>query len=184
MKAYKTPTLQDSICQAIDLQDLVPKNSFPLKTNFPVRDKDKKPFQQEFSKKLWLDDDTKKDLRWKKLCFACQETWVLGHKCIGKAKAHYIEVYSDSEGEDYEQETTEELRAAEEESLQGDTPEGVIAMLSGIPRFHTLRVRGIVQGHRVGVLIDGGATHNFIDAAWVGEQPTISFRQRSLRDSL
>ena len=95
-------------------------------------------------KKTWLDDDTRKDLRWKKLCFTCQEPWVLGHRCSGKAKAHYIEVYSNSEGEDYKQETTEELRAAEE-SLRGDTPEGVIATLSGVPRFHTLRVRGIVR---------------------------------------
>ena len=59
--------------------------------------------------------------------------------------------------------------AAEEESLQGDTPEGVIAMLSGVPRFHTLRVKGVVQGHKVGVLIDGGATHNFIDSPWVAK---------------
>ena len=40
-----------------------------------------------------------------------------GHRCAGKAKAHYIEVYSDSDEEDYEQGATEELRAAEEESL-------------------------------------------------------------------
>ena len=39
-----------------------------------------------------------------------------------------------------------------------------------MPRFHTLRVRGVVQGHRVGVLIDGGATHNFIDSAWVAKR--------------
>ena len=39
--------------------------------------------------------------------------------------------------------------------------------MTGVPRFHTLRIRGTVQGHRVGVLIDGGASHNFIDAAWV-----------------
>ena len=64
-----------------------------------------------------------------------------------------------------------------EESLQGDTPEGVIATLSGVPRFYTLRVRGIVQGHGVGVLIDGRATHNFIDAAWVAKRsiPTEKF---------
>ena len=104
-------------------------------------------------------------MRRKKLCFTCQEPWVPGHRCTRKAKAHYIEVYSDSDGEDYEQEATKELRAAEEESLQGDIPEGVIATLSGVPRFHTLRVRGVVEGHRVGVLIDGGATHNFIDSA-------------------
>ena len=42
--------------------------------------------------------------------------------------------------------------------------------MSGVPRFHTLQVRGVVQGHRIGVLIDGGATHNFIDAAWVARQ--------------
>ena len=55
----------------------------------------------------------------------------------------------------------------EEESLQGEPLGGVIATLSGVPRFHTLRVRGVVQGHRVGVLIDRGETHNFINATWV-----------------
>ena len=166
-----------AINRARDLQDSVPKNRFPLKTNFPVRDKDKKPFQQDFPKKTWLDEDIRKDLRRKKLCFTCQKPWVPGHRCAGKAKSHYIEVYSDSDGEDYEQEATKELQAAEEESLQGDTPEGVIATLSGVPRFHTLRVRGVVQGHRVGVLIDGGATHNFIDSAWVAKRgiPTEKF---------
>ena len=80
----------------------------------------------------------------KKLCFTCQEPWVPGHKCAGKVKAHYIEVYSDSDEDDNEQEATEELWAAEEESHQGDTLEGVIATLFGVPRFHTLRVRAVV----------------------------------------
>ena len=35
----------DLISRAKDLQDSVSKNRFPLKTNFPVRDKDRKPFQ-------------------------------------------------------------------------------------------------------------------------------------------
>ena len=141
-----------------------------MKTNSPIRDKDKKPFQQDVRKKTWIDEDTRKYLRRKKLCFTCQEPWVPGHRCAGKAKAHYIEVYSDNDEDDYEQEATKELQVAEEESHQGDTPEGVIATLSGVPRFHTLRVRGVVQGHRVGVLIDGGATHNFIDSAWVAKR--------------
>ena len=89
-----------------------------------------------------------------------------GHLCAGKTKAHYIEVYSDSEEDEdeLEQGTTEELRVAEEESLQGELKGGVIPTLSRVPRFHDLRVRGVVHGHTVGVLIDGGETHNFIDA--------------------
>ena len=60
VKAYKPITLQDAISRARDLQDSAPKNKFPLKTNFPVRDKDRKPFQQDVPKKTWLDEDTGK----------------------------------------------------------------------------------------------------------------------------
>ena len=40
VKAYKPSTLLDAINRARDLQDSVLKNRFPLKTNFPVKDKD------------------------------------------------------------------------------------------------------------------------------------------------
>ena len=69
-----------------------------------------------------MDDDTRKDLRRKKLRFTCQEPWVPGHRCSRKAKAHYIEVYSNSEGEESEQKTSKEFRAVEEESFQGEAP--------------------------------------------------------------
>ena len=62
VKAYKPSTLQDVISQVRDLQDSVPKNRFPLKTNFLVRGKYKKPFQRDLPKKTWLHDDTRKDL--------------------------------------------------------------------------------------------------------------------------
>ena len=42
---------------------------------------------------------------------------MLGHRCVGKVKAHYIEVYLDNDEGDYEQEAIKELWAAEEESL-------------------------------------------------------------------
>ena len=69
VKAYKPSTLQDPINKTRELQDSVPKNRFPTKTNFPIKDKEKKPFQQEWPKKTWLDDDTRKDLRKKKIVF-------------------------------------------------------------------------------------------------------------------
>ena len=89
---------------------------FPVKTNFPIKDKDKKPFQQEWLKTNWMDDDTRKELRRKKLCFTCKEPWIPGYRCAEKAKAHYIEVYSDSEEDEDEPEqgTTEEFRTTKE----------------------------------------------------------------------
>ena len=66
-----------------------------------------------------MDDDTGNELKRKKLCFTCQEPWIPSHRCIGKAKVHYIEVYSDSEEDkdEHGQGTTTDLRTIEEESL-------------------------------------------------------------------
>jgi hypothetical protein len=53
----------------------------------------------------------------------------------------------------------------------------VIAPISGVQRFSTFRISGVLQGKRVTVLIDGGASHNFDDAALVSKRhlPTIEF---------
>jgi hypothetical protein len=49
-----------------------------------------------------------------------------------------------------------------------------LASISGVPKFNTFRMRG---GQRVSVLIDGGASHNFIDAALLKRRhiPTEEF---------
>jgi hypothetical protein len=47
-----------------------------------------------------MDEATHNELRRKKLCFNCKDPWELGHICMGKGKAHYIEVLSDSEEEE------------------------------------------------------------------------------------
>jgi hypothetical protein len=47
---------------------------------------------------------------------------------------------------------------------------GTIAILSGVPRYNTLRLKGLVQGQRMTTLVDGGATHNFIDAFLVARR--------------
>jgi hypothetical protein len=47
---------------------------------------------------------------------------------------------------------------------------GTIATLSGVPRYNTLRLKDLVQGQRMNALIDGGATHNFIDASLVARR--------------
>ena len=85
-------------------------------------------------------------MRRKKLCFSYQELWVPGHKCV-KGKAHYIEVFSESDAEgveeaklgDGEYETAQE----EEKPHQNNSK---IVVLSGVPRFSTLKLKGVLQG--------------------------------------
>jgi hypothetical protein len=184
VKAYKPTTLQDAVGRARDLQESVPKTKFTPRPDFPTKLDDRTPPQRDgtgHQQRDWagqpqrdwtgrnrMDDATRQDLRRRKLCFSCQEPWVPGHRCAGKAKAHYIEVFSDSgdDEEEEEQGQKEDSPTAEVEQASMET-RGVIASLSGIPRFHTFRMRGGVQGHRVTVLVDGGASHNFIDSSLV-----------------
>ena len=55
--------------------------------------------------------------------------------------------------------------------------EGTLASLRGVPKYLTLRVQGSIMNQRVSILIDSGATHNFIDAHLVQrrEIPTDTF---------
>ena len=64
-----------------------------------------------------------------------------------------------------QEETYETL--VEEERQEGNQPSSNkprMAVLSVVPHYHTIRCKGVVLGKRDSVLVDGGATHNFIDA--------------------
>jgi hypothetical protein len=52
-----------------------------------------------------------------------------------------------------------------------------IASMSGVLKFNTFMMKGFVQGQRATMLIDGGASHNFIDMPMVERRyiPTIDF---------
>jgi hypothetical protein len=58
----------------------------------------------------------------------------------------------------------------EQTNRRKPTKGGVIANLSSVPRYDTLRTRGTIQGQREITVIYGGATHNFIDASLVSRQ--------------
>ena len=89
-----------------------------------------------------MDNDTRQDLRRKKLCFTFQEPWIQGHRCSVKGKAYYIEDYSniekDEDYQDQEQGETTEIVA------EGQASRGTIATMTGVPRFHTLWIRGTI----------------------------------------
>ena len=112
---------------------------------------------------------------------------------MGKGEIHYIEVESSSEEEDEEigaqadsdseDEPTHELErhpkkpqiaigapTKEETRPRREVKGGTITTLSGVPRYNTLRLKGLVQGRCMTALVDGGATHNFIDASLVAKR--------------
>jgi hypothetical protein len=135
-----------------------------------------------------LDEDTRRDLRSKKLCYTCRDPWQPGHRCLGKGKIHYVEVVYDSEEEEDDEDDgaihtmQENLREEEEAILDHETPDKghkkiTISSMIGIPKFNTFRIKGVVQGKQATMLIYGGASHNFIDIAMVERRhlPTVEF---------
>ena len=81
---------------------------------------------------------------------------------MGKGKVHLIELLPDSSEEhELEQKTNGELHNTE---LEQFPQRATIATLTGVPTFHTIKIRGSIQGQHAIALIDGGAPHNFIDA--------------------
>jgi hypothetical protein len=138
-----------------------------------------------------LDEATRRDLRSKQLCYTCRDPWQPGHKCLGKGKIHYVEVVDDNEEEADDEDdgaihTMQANLKEEEEALLGhETPtppeighkKVTIASMSGVPKLNTFKIKGVVQGQRETVLIDGGASHNFIDIAMVERRrlPTVEF---------
>jgi hypothetical protein len=103
---------------------------------------------------------------------------------MDRGKAHYIEVNSDNEEDEYfghlqnievdTNETTEEEGTSHDIAIdEKDT----LASISGVPKYNTFRMRGVLQGKNVLVLIDGGASHNFIDSILLHRRhiPTVDF---------
>ena len=136
-----------------------------------------------------MDEETRRELRRKLLCLTCKEPWEPGHKCMRKCKAHYIEVISDDEDEEYfghlqnmEKNPPRIDPTMDEEGEEADfgltrDKKVTIASISGVPKFNTFRMSGVLQGQKVSVLIDGGASHNFIDSTLlkIRHIPTVEF---------
>jgi hypothetical protein len=152
------------------MADSVPKTKTFSEPFLLQRDRERKPFQREWKGKEKLDDETRREIMRKNLYFNCKDPWVPGHRCMGKGEIHYIEVETDNaDNEEEEQDngstsSEEESAPAEEQpprkpptpigahplivpeqaNKRKPTKGGVIATLSGVPRYDTLHIRGII----------------------------------------
>lgn len=99
--------------------------------------------------------------RAKGLCFTCDEKWSHNHHCKNKRELNVIL----GPGE-VEVETGEEEDRNEEEA---PLTMAVISLSSvvGISHPQTMRMKGEIHGQEVVVMVDSGATNNFISASAV-----------------
>lgn len=98
---------------------------------------------------------TEKELQDKKdkgLCFRCDEKWQVGHHCKRKELSIMLTLEDDDEPElEFEVENSEE-----------QITEVCLNSVMGITKPKTMKMKGVLQGCEVIVMIDPGATHNFI----------------------
>jgi len=122
-----------------------------------------KPFPPPRTKQL--DVATRRKLREEGKCFYCKKTWELGHRCQGKGQVHYIEVlFEESDNSDLD--LGVDILDQESPKVEGSLG-SMIASLHRVKKYLTLKVVGQASGQDVMVLIDPGASHNFIDAGFV-----------------
>nr|GEU47565.1 gamma-tubulin complex component 4 homolog [Tanacetum cinerariifolium] len=94
------------------------------------------------------------DEKAKCLCFWCDGKFGPGHRCLEKS-LHVLLLHEDDEEEvdDYHE---------DKEHVHLDAVEVSVHSVVGITTPYTMKLRGIIKGYEVVVLIDGGATHNFL----------------------
>ncbi|XP_021776460.1 uncharacterized protein LOC110740287 [Chenopodium quinoa] len=111
-----------------------------------------------------LTESELQDWRAKGLCFRCDERWGVGHRCKRKELSVLIAAGEGGDGE------TDRLGEEEEYEEVWENPVGVsLCSVVGISNPKTMKVKGEVMGREVVVMVDPGATHNFISAKVVEE---------------
>ncbi|XP_061351088.1 uncharacterized protein LOC133296155 [Gastrolobium bilobum] len=97
--------------------------------------------------------------REKGLCYSCDEKYVFGHKCKGKATLLYFDgIEDDPPPSDSEEQTESPIT----DKIPNSFSEISLNALFGHYSPRSFRLTGTIFGKQVQVLIDGGSTHNFI----------------------
>ncbi|WVZ01419.1 hypothetical protein V8G54_027488 [Vigna mungo] len=96
--------------------------------------------------------------REKNLCYNCDEQYTRGHRC----KSQFLLLVSTEPDDDPDTPPDPDPRIIDEPSPES----GLISLhaLSGQWAPRTLRLIGSINGYKVQVLVDSGATHNFIQS--------------------
>ncbi|KAL5763876.1 hypothetical protein ACOSQ2_016470 [Xanthoceras sorbifolium] len=114
-----------------------------------------------------------KERRDKRLCFYCDEKYVLGHRCQRPQLFMIEDMPTYVEDED--------TSAHEEQSMLEPLPEISFHAMLGTAHPQTLRMVGRIKNKEVTVLVDGGSTLNFIDQTVAQKLSLSVVRDRSFQ---
>ena len=132
-----------------------PSYSFSLPKHRVALDKGTNKFQSSFKRFSDAELQRRKE---RGLCYKCDEKFHPGHRC--KNKELQVLVFQDMETGDFDQVEEEGLTTEPREGTEGPIKvmEVALNLLVGFSELQTIKMLGIIQGRRVVVLIDGGAT--------------------------
>lgn len=97
----------------------------------------------------------------KGLCFTCGECWSKDHKYAQTVQLHVVEELLEAFQYDEEDDT---LVLVQDSALDENLLMAISAYAcNGTDSAHSLRVKGLIQGTELLILIDSGSTHSFAD---------------------
>ena len=110
---------------------------------------------------LKLSEKELREKRAKGLCFRCDGRWSINHVCKNQELSLLVTIEEDPEDEDVP--FTEPEEVTKEITMAGISLSSVV----GITRPKTMKLMGDINGEPVVILIDSGATNNFISTSLV-----------------
>ncbi|XP_012850824.1 PREDICTED: uncharacterized protein LOC105970535 [Erythranthe guttata] len=130
----------------------------PKPNNYPPRNPSMSPNRR-------IPNQDLDERRAKGLCFWCDEKYSRDHHCPKRRQMYVMEIGDEEGSPGSELESHSIITSEDKQEWEGDEPISHVSVhaITRAHDFKTMRLKGSARGKTIRILIDNGATHNFID---------------------